>query len=57
MCTLHAGKDPRLPSALLGERCVQNLNQVEFQDAKLFLMLLCLNFIFLMEGQSFWIVL
>lgn len=48
---LHAGEHPRLPSALLGERCLWSPSQVEFQDAELsvFPMLLCLNFIFLMK--------
>lgn len=51
MC-VHCMQARFLGGALLGGRCVQNLNQVEFHDARLFPVLLCLNFLFLVEGQG-----
>lgn len=40
-CIVHAGRDVRLPSALLGKGC--SLDQVESQFTKLFPMLACLE--------------
>lgn len=42
MCTVHEGEGPRLPSALLKERCAYSPSQVESQVAKPFSMLACL---------------